>query len=71
MWPNKVLLILVVVAFVLAALTPSVTAEEKPAESGWEFQIAPYLWALSMDGNATVKGWKRTSMLASTTSGMS
>jgi hypothetical protein len=56
MWPNKVLLILVVVAFVLAALTPSVTAEEKPAESGWEFQIAPYLWALSMDGNATVKG---------------
>jgi hypothetical protein len=56
LWPNKVLRILVIVAFMLAALTPSVTAEEKPAESSWQFQIAPYLWAMSMDGNATVKG---------------
>ena len=56
LWPNKVLRILVIVAFMLAALTPSVAAEEKPAESAWEFHIAPYLWAMSMDGNATVKG---------------
>ena len=54
--PNKVLLILVIVAFILAALTPSVTAEEKPAESAWQFHVAPYLWAISMDGNVTVKG---------------
>ena len=55
--PIKVLLILMIVAFMLAALAPSVTAEEKPAESGWEFHIAPYLWAISMHGNATVKGF--------------
>jgi hypothetical protein len=48
--------ILVIVAFMLAALPPSVTASEKPAESVWEFHIAPYLWAMSMDGNAMVKG---------------
>ena len=54
--PNKVLLILVIVAFILAALTPAVTAEEKPAESAWQFHVAPYLWAISMDGNVTVKG---------------
>ena len=54
--PNKVLRILVIVAFILAALTPWVAAEEKPAESTWEFHIAPYLWAISMNGNVTVKG---------------
>jgi 4-hydroxybenzoate polyprenyltransferase len=53
---NKVLRIVVIVAFLLAALTPSVAAQEKSAESAWEFHIAPYLWAMSMDGNATVKG---------------
>jgi len=54
--PNKFLLIPVIVAFILAAFTPSVTAEEKPAESAWQFTVAPYLWAISMDGNVTVKG---------------
>jgi hypothetical protein len=56
LWPNKVLRILVIVAFILAALTPAVAAEEKPAENAWEFHVAPYLWAISMNGNATVKG---------------
>jgi len=54
--PKKVLSIMVIVAFILAALTPWAAAEEKPAESAWQFHIAPYLWAMSMDGNATVKG---------------
>lgn len=54
--PNKILSILVIVAFMLAALTLAVTAEEKPAESAWEFNIALYLGAISMNGNATVKG---------------
>lgn len=31
LWPNRVLRVLVIVAFMLAALAPSVTAEEKPA----------------------------------------
>ena len=56
LWPNRVLRILVIVAFMLAGFAPSVTAEEKPAESAWEFHVAPYLWAIAMDGNVTVKG---------------
>jgi hypothetical protein len=51
--------LLVIVAFMLpAAYAPSVTAEEKPAASGWEFNVAPYMWAISMKGNATVRGLK-------------
>jgi hypothetical protein len=56
LWPKKVLLMMVIVAFILAALTPSLAAEEKPAESAWEFHVVPYLWAIMMDGNITVKG---------------
>ena len=56
--PSKVLPILMIVAFMLAFLAPSVSAEEKPAESGWEFHVAPYLWAIAMDGNVTVKGFE-------------
>jgi len=41
----------------LAACVPAVFAEEKPAaNSGWEFQVAPYLWFLSASGDVTVKG---------------
>jgi len=53
---EKFLVVVVIVAFMLAGFAPSVTAEEKPAESAWEFQVTPYLWAISMDGNVTVKG---------------
>ena len=42
-WPNKVLRILMIVAFMLVGLAPSVTAEEKPADSAWEFHVVPYL----------------------------
>jgi hypothetical protein len=56
--PQKILSITVAVAFMLVALTPWVAAEEKPAENGWEFHVAPYLWAISMNGDATVKGQK-------------
>jgi hypothetical protein len=56
--PSKVLPILMIVAFMLAFLAPSVSAEEKPAESGWEFHVAPYLWAIAMDGNVPVKGFE-------------
>ena len=54
--PSKVLPILMIVAFMLAFLSPALAAEEKPAESAWEFHIAPYMCAISMNGNATVKG---------------
>jgi hypothetical protein len=53
---EKILVVVVIVAFMLAALAPAVAAEEKPAENGWEFHVAPYLWAIAMKGNVTVKG---------------
>ena len=53
---QKILVPFMIVAFILTTFVPSVTAEEKPAESGWKFQVAPYLWAISMKGNVTVKG---------------
>ena len=56
--PSKVLPILMIVAFMLAFLSPALAAEEKPAESAWEFHVAPYLWAIAMNGNVTVKGFE-------------
>jgi hypothetical protein len=57
LWQGRILLILVMAAFIFSPLAPAVAAEEKPAEqSGWEFKVAPYMWAISMNGNATVKG---------------
>jgi len=45
------------IVVLIAALNAStVAAEEKPAESGWEVTVAPYLWAISMDGSVTVRG---------------
>ena len=48
------------IAAILVALNiPAVSAEEKPVEnSGWEFQVAPYMWFLSASGDVTVKGQK-------------
>ena len=52
-------LVMTVAALILAVSVPAVFAEEKPdAHSGWTFLVAPYLWAISMDGNATVRGLK-------------
>jgi hypothetical protein len=57
LWRGRILLILVIVAFIFSAFAPAVAAEEKPDEqNGWEFQVAPYMWAISMNGDATVKG---------------
>jgi hypothetical protein len=54
---EKILVLLVMVAFLLpGAFAPLVAAEENPAESGWEFSVAPYLWGISMDGSVTVRG---------------
>ena len=51
--------ILTITAIMLSVSVPSVSAEEKPdADSGWEFQVAPYMWFLSLDGDVTVKGQK-------------
>jgi hypothetical protein len=50
------ILTIVIVVLISALNVPTVAAEEKPAESDWEFTMAPYLWAISMDGNVTVRG---------------
>ena len=72
MRPEKILVVVVIVGFMLAAFATAVAAEEKPAENGWKFHVAPYLWAISMKGNVTVKGLEAdVDLLASATSGMS
>jgi hypothetical protein len=56
-WQGWILLILLIAAFLFSSLAPAVAAEEKPDEqSDWEVQVVPYLWAISMNGNAMVKG---------------
>jgi hypothetical protein len=48
-----------VAALLLAAFTPTLSAEEKSdGQSAWEFYVAPFVWALAADGNVTVKGIK-------------
>jgi len=59
LWQGTILLILVIAALLFSPLTPAAAAEEKPdAQRGWEFQVMPYLWAISMNGDAAVKGQK-------------
>ena len=49
--------IIAITAMMLSVFVPSVTAEEKPAENTtWEFQVAPYMWFISLEGDVTVKG---------------
>ena len=56
---TKFFLILATVVLSLGVLAPSVSAEEKANEqNGWEFQVAPYVWFISMEGDVTVKGQK-------------
>jgi hypothetical protein len=44
--------IFAIAAMMLSVSVSSVSAEEKPvANSGWEFQVAPYMWFLSLNGN--------------------
>jgi hypothetical protein len=53
---TRCFLTIVTVVFISALNVPTVAAEEKPAESDWEITVAPYMWAISMDGNVTVRG---------------
>lgn len=53
---------LVVLAFLFLASTHLASATEPlaihptPRESGWSFNVAPYMWALRLDGDLTVDG---------------
>jgi hypothetical protein len=46
---------LVVFGIAAVALTGS-TAAAQSSSGGWQFTIAPYMWAAGMDGAITVKG---------------
>jgi hypothetical protein len=45
-----------ILAFALVACTVCGVsrAEEAASEDGWEFKVAPYFWAMGLDGTATV-----------------
>lgn len=52
-----VLVIFTSITFILISFVPPVMAEElSDKQSSWEFQVAPYFWFLSLEGDVTVKG---------------
>jgi hypothetical protein len=54
---SKVPIFLLTVSIILAALAPSVLAEEKSDDQGaWQFSVTPYAWFVSMKGKVTVRG---------------
>jgi len=53
---RRCFLAIAIVVLIAAFNALTVAAEERKAASGWEFTVAPYLWAISMDGNVTVRG---------------
>ncbi len=56
---TRYFLVMAIVVLIVAVNVPAVSAEEKQNEnSGWEFQVAPYMWFISMDGDVKVKGQK-------------
>jgi hypothetical protein len=48
----------VVATLIMTALAGAVQAGEPDTEGGWEFAIVPYMWALGLDGDVTVRGQK-------------
>ena len=49
---NKMVLLLTLFLILMAAIPGSPAAQEE----GWEYAVTPYMWALSLDGDVTVKG---------------
>jgi hypothetical protein len=56
--PIQVGHLLACLACLLGLLAPSYAVAEDPVFDDWQFQIAPYAWALAADGDVTVKGQK-------------
>jgi hypothetical protein len=56
---SKCSFILAIVILIFAVSVPPVAAEENLQEkNGWKFHAAPYLWAISMEGDAVISGHK-------------
>lgn len=53
---KKFWIVTVVVTLIMTAYAGAAQAGEPDEGGGWEFAILPYLWALALDGNVTVKG---------------
>ena len=47
------MVLLLTLFLVLMAAIPGNPAAQ---EEGWEYAVTPYMWALSLDGDVTVKG---------------
>jgi len=45
-------------AGLIGALAALPASAEDPVSEDWQFQVAPYVWALAVDGDVTVKGQK-------------
>jgi hypothetical protein len=55
-----IFIVFAMMAFLLAPCEPWVLAEEQSDDQNdWEFQVAPYMWFISADGDLTVKGNKK------------
>ena len=51
------ILVAALIFLAVGLICPLAYAEESSAHSDWEFSLAPmYLWAVSIDGDMTVKG---------------
>lgn len=48
----------VIIAFIMTAFAGAVQASQPDEQGGWEFKTALYLWALSVEGDVTLKGRK-------------
>lgn len=56
--PNGILGCLsIAIALLVHPVTPA-RAQDNPVSEEWVFQLTPYVWFMSMEGNVTVKGQK-------------
>ena len=55
---KKFWVVAVVTTLIMTALAGAVQADEHNEEGDWEFAIDPYIWALRLDGDVTVRGQK-------------
>jgi hypothetical protein len=57
---HPIMIVLAGLALFLGLLCATPVAAAEQVSEDWEFSLAPYLWALSVDGNTTVNGQQST-----------
>ncbi len=53
---GKITRLLACLIGLISALAAPPASAEDPVSEDWQFQVAPYVWALAAEGDATVKG---------------